>query len=233
MGDMDIILSLNEYSIYKNDNYYLCIPNEDMNFYHVFMGFSSLELTSISQEELLMEIRKISDSIYAVYKNSVYVLPIIKTSILEEATLENDDRSYNKVLQSYIQPITLSVYSYLVSKNKRVSQIIKLIKQNDMDKKLMAWISLKLGSDFVKEITFENNVQVTPENVEESKTQDIISSIAIDYQDDEIWVQQEEDKISDSLKPAMSPGFGNLQFILMVLTISSVFGAILAYLIIK
>ena len=233
MGDMDIILSLNEYSIYKNDNYYLCIPNEDMNFYHVFMGFSTLELPTLSREELLMEIRKISDSIYAVYKNSVYVLPVIKTSVLEEATLENDDRAYNNVLQNYIQPITLSLYSYLVSKNKRVSQIIKLIKQNDMDKKLVAWISLKLGNDFVKEITFENNEQIPQENTDDIKSQDIISSISIDYQDEEIWVQQEEDKIMDSLKPATSPGFGNLQFMLMVLTISSVFGAIIAYLIIK
>ena len=236
MGEMNVILSLDEYSIYSNDNYYLCIPNNDMQFYHIFMGFSSIDLKILSREDLLMEIRKISDSIFAVYKNSVYVLPIIEPSILKEATQENDDREYNKILKNIIQPITLSLYSKLMVQNKRVSQIIKMIKQNDMDKKFVGWISMKLGNDFIKEITFESQEEVSaiPREVTgEIQYTDNVKLISIDYQEEDIWLKKEEDKISESLKPAFSPGFGNLKFMLLVLGISTVLGAIIGYLIIK
>lgn len=234
MDDMNIILSLNDYSIYKNDNYYLCIPNNDNNFYHVFMGFTFKDLTLLSQEELFFEIRKISDSINAIYKNGVYVLPIIEPTLLEEVTSENDDRGYNRLLRNFIQPITLSVYSKLISKNKRVSQIIKMIKQNDKDKKLVGWLSMKLGNNFIKEITFEIQDKIDVDNsIKEDNFIDTANISAINYQVDDIWLKQEEDKISSSLKPAFSPGFSALKFLLMVLGISLVFGVILGYLIMK
>jgi len=236
MGDMNIILSLDEYSIYVSDNYYLCIPNVNTDFYHVFMGFSQKNLTVLSQEELLMEIRRISDSINAVYKNAVYVLPIIDPTILKDATDENDDREYNKILKNIIQPITLSVYSKLVSQNKRVSQIIKMIKQTDVDKKLVGWLSMKLGNNFIKEITFENNEEET--SVSTAIDEDInhlekAKLISIDYQVDDIWIKKQEESISSSLKPAYSPGFSALKFLLMVLVVALVLGAILGYMIIK
>lgn len=236
MEDMNVILSLNEYSIYKNDNYYLCVPHVEHRFYHVFLGFSLMNLESISNEKLIIEIRKISDSIFSVYKNSVYVLPIINPTTLLEVTSENDDRAYNKILKNVIQPITLSVYSMLMKKNASVSQIIKMIKQNDVDKKLVDWLSLKLGDNFVKEITFEESeifstIPVESYNSGDSNEPDEI--ISIDYQSDSIWLKKEEDKISESLKPAFSPGFSNLSFIIMVLVVSSVFGVILGYLILK
>jgi len=232
MGEMNVILSLNEYSIYANDNYYLCVPNENHNFYHVFMGFSVENLTWLKHEDLLMEIRKISDSIYAVYKNAVYVLPVIEPSLLKAIAKENDDRGYNQILKNIIQPITLSVYGKLVSQNKRVSQIIKMIKQNDTDKKLVGWLSMKLGNDFIKEITFENNVDTS--EVYEDISSDVVEEIVtIDYQIDDIWVKKEENKITETLKPAYSPGFSALKFLLMVLGMFLVLGAFIAYLIIK
>lgn len=232
MGEMNVILSLNDYSIYANDNYYLCVPNGNHNFYHVFMGFSMENLTWLMHEDLLMEIRKISDSIYAVYKNAVYVLPVIEPSLLEEVTKENDDRGYNQILKNIIQPITLSVYGKLVSQNKRVSQIIKMIKQNDTDKKLVGWLSMKLGNDFIKEITFENNVDTSEvyEDISNDMAEEVIT---IDYQFDDIWVKKEENKITETLKPAYSPGFSALKFLLMVLGIFLVLGAFIGYLIIK
>lgn len=235
MGDMNVILSLDDYSIYANNNYYLCIPNEDSNFYHVFMGFSLKNLNELPQDVLFDEIRKISDSIYAVYKNAVYVLPIIEPSVLEAATYENDDREYNRVLKNIIQPITLSVYSKLVSQNKRVSQIIKMIKQNDVDQKFVGWLSMKLGNDFIKEITFENKIEVVsvPEIVENNMNKLDLKNMSIDYQIDDIWLKKEENKISETLKPAYSPGFSALKFLLMVLGIFLVLGTIIGYLIIK
>lgn len=235
MEDMSVVLTLNEYSIYKNDNYYLCVPNTEHHFYHVFMGFSLRDLDNLSYEKLIIEIRKISDSIFAVYKNSVYVLPIINPTILEEVTSENDDRGYNRILKNIIQPITLDVYSKLMRKNVRVSQVIKMIKQNDADKKLVGWVSLKLGDHFIKEITFEDDATVTiptevMANVNHSQ---LAKDISVDYQEDNIWIKKEEEKISESLKPAFSPGYSNLSFMVMILIVSLIFGVILGYLILK
>ena len=236
MDNMDVILSLNEYSIYRNDNYYLCVPNIEQRFYHVFIGFSLKDLNNLSHEKRIIEIRKISDSIFAAYKNCVYILPIIEPAFLEEITSENDDRGYNKFLKNNIQPITLSVYTILMKKNARVSQIIKMIKQNDIDTKLVNWLSLKLGDTFIKEITFEGNEVFTtiPTEVIKDINSNVISEdISIDYQVDNIWNKNEEEKISNSLKPAFSPGFSNMKFIILVLSVASIFGGIITYLILK
>lgn len=236
MDNMNVVLSLNEYSIYKNDNYFICVPNVEHRFYHVFIGFSLRNLETISHERLIIEIRKISDSIFSSYKNCVYVLPIINPSLLEEVTIENDDRGYNNILKNIIQPITLSVYSMLMRKNARVSQVIKMIKQNDVDKKLVGWISLKLGDNFIKEIVFEETevfATIPVENNDYSNTNTILDDISTDYLPDNIWIKKEEEKISESLKPAFSPGFSNLGFIILVLLVSSIFAGIIAYLILK
>ena len=163
-------------------------------------------------------------------------MPIIEPSLLITTTDENDDRGYNKLLKNIIQPITISVYSKLVSQNKSVSQIIKMIKQNDMDKKLVGWLSMKLGSNFVKEIMFENNDEITvvavyEENDNKNKLNDSI--MAVDYMTDDIWQKKQEETISSTLKAAYSPGFSALKFLLMVLTISLVLGAILGYMIFR
>jgi len=233
MGKMNVILSLNDYSIYQNDKYYLCIPNKTYSFYHVFMGFSLEDLNILSEELVINEIRKISDSINVVYKNSVYILPIIKPSVLIDAACENDDKQYNYILQNIIQPITLSVYGKLVSDNKRVSQIIKMIKQNDSDKKLIGWLSMKLGNNFIKEINFENKIDESMDDDLTNEIDDKFKSLAIEHEIDDIWIKKEEDRIADTLKPAFSPGFSALKFLIMTLVIFLVLGSIIAYLIIK
>ena len=232
MGKMNIILSLDDYSIYQNDQYYLCIPNKTYDFYHVFMGFSLEDLNILSKELVINEIRKISDSIYAAYKNCVYILPIIQPSVLIDAANINDDKPYNDILKNIIQPITISVYGKLVRKNKRVSQIIKMVKQNDSDKKLIGWLSMRLGDNFIKEINFENKIDEFDDKKEDVCKNDY-KSISIDYEIDDIWIKKEEEKIADTLKPAFSPGFSALKFLIMMITISLVLGAIIAYLIIK
>lgn len=227
MKEMNLILSLDNYSIFQFNNYYLCMPKEDSNFYHVFMGFSDKDLPNLQKDELIKEIRKIGDSINIAYKNGIYVLPIILPKKLKEAATENDDRSYNKILNNIIQPITYEVYSLLSSKKLRVSQTIKMIKQNDIDKKLVNWISLKLGSTFIKEITFEEAPKETIKKEIETITHNE-SSIFLDYE-----VNKNEIYIEDSLKAATSPGFGSLGLIIMILSISSVFIGAIAYMIIK
>ncbi len=232
MGIMNIIASLDNYLICSNKNYYLCIPKEECDFYHVFMSFSMLELKKLSEEELVYEIRKIADSVNATYKNGICVIPIIKPSILKEAANENDDKLYNDILNKYIHPITSDIYSKFQNYNMSVSQTIKMIKQNDIDTKLVGWLSLKLGSDFIKEILFETPKEESDNAVELMESMfkaNGNSLIFVDYYNK----NDNESYISDTLKPAFSPGFSKLGFILMVLGISLVFGVILGYMILK
>ena len=171
------------------------------------MGFATKELQTLNEEELIQEIRRISDSVHIAYPNGIYVLPIINYAFYEEAAKENDNRLYNQLLNKVIQPVTYSVYSLLNNQDMRVSQTIKMIKQNDNDNKFVSWLFLKLGSTFIKEITFDNTIK--PEEPEkeviEITTYDD-SSIFLDYPKNND-ANKHEIYISDDLKPAISPGF--------------------------
>ena len=229
MNSLNIFLSLNNYTIYKNNNYFLCIPTITSNYYHIFMGFSNKNLNTIPKTELISEIRKISDSINAAYKNGIYILPIIDPKILKEITNENDDRSYNKILNNTIKPITNDIYNILTSLNYKVSQKINLIKQNDIDKKLIAWISLKLGSNFIKEITLDTKPKT---NAKEIYMDTITHSNSLIFIDNN-HLEKNNNNIDESLKPAFSKGFSNIGFMILILSIFTTFGIIIAYMIIK
>lgn len=231
MSDMKIVLSLTNYTIYQNNNYYICLPNKYCTFYHLFMGFSFKDLNKLSEEELIKEIRLIGDSVNVAYPNGIYVLPIINPDLLIEATNENDDRLYNKILNKKIQPITHEVYSLFSNRNTQVSPVIKMIKQNNMDTKLIGWIYLKLGSVFVKEILFDN----TPPEVEVQKEVEntIHEEKTIFLDSNEYLTSKDEVYIKDSLKAAVSPGFGSIGSILFILSISIVLGSIIMYMILK
>lgn len=228
MDNMKIVLALDKYSIYAYDKYYLCFPNDTSRFYHLFVGFSSLDLTTLDEENLYKEIRRIGDSLNHAYSNAIYILPIIKPKFLEDAALENDDLLYNKLLKKYIQPITSEIHSKFASNKIYVSQIIKFIKQSDNDKKFIGWLSMKLGDNYVREIIFEDKV----DDVVDSKPI-INNDIVTDYEIDDIWIKQQEEAVSDTLKAAYSFGFSSLGFMIMIITISLVLGTIIAYMIIK
>jgi len=228
MDNMKIVLSLDKYSIYSYDKYYLCFPNDTSRFYHLFVGFSLLDLTTLDEENLYKEIRKIGDSLNHAYSNAIYILPIIKPKILTDAALENDDLLYNKLLKKYIQPITSEIHDKFASSKIYVSQIIKFIKQNDVDKKFIGWLSMKLGDDYVREIMFEDKID------EVNTDKPVINTeIITDHQIDDIWIKKQEEAVSDTLKAAYSFGFSSLGFMLMIITISLVLGTFIAYMIIK
>ena len=144
-----------------------------------------------NEEELIKEIRKIADSINAIYKNGIYVLPIIPLIHLIEAANENDDKEYNKILNNIIQPITYDIYKMFSSPQTKVSQIIKMIKQNDIDTKLIGWLSMKLSNNFIKEITFEENNQEDVDNKEENTEIEIVSGF-VEVHDNEITICVEQ-----------------------------------------
>ena len=144
--------------------------------------------------------------------------------------MENDNRLYNRLINEYIQPITSDIYSKFSSSKVFFSRVIKFIKQNEVDNKIVSWISMKLGTNYVKEITFDISIPPIKEEVTPKKE---MPDVTIDHEMDVIWVKKQEDTISDDLKPAISFGFSTLSFILMMLTISLVLGTILGYMILK
>ena len=229
MNNMELILSLDNYTIYKSNNYYICIPKSKSIHYHIFISFSMKNLNTLPQNELIKEIRKVSDSINYTYKNGIYILPIVDPKILKEATIENDDRLYNKILNNIILPITNEVYQILTKQNIKINQTINMIKQNDIDKKLIGWISLKLGNNFIKEITFDNKQKTNPKDIYMDTITHSSSLIFVNN----FETNKTNLNIDNSLKPAFSSGFSNITFIILVLSIFSVFGIIIAYMIIK
>lgn len=233
MGIMNIIASLDDYIICSNKNYYLCIPKEESDFYHIFMSFSMLNLKKLNEEELIYEIRKIADSVNSSYSNGICVLPIINPSILKEAANENDDKLYNEILNKYIHPVTADLYNKFQHNNTNVSQKIKMIKQNDVDSKLIGWLSLKLGNDFIKEILFESPKVESDNAVELMESMfkaNGNSLIFVDYTNNK---KKRYNESYDTLQPVFSPGFSKLGFIIMILVIALIFGGILGYMILK
>ena len=107
-----------------------------------------------------------------------------------------------------------------------------MIKQNDMDTKLVGWFYLKLGGVFIKEIVFDNT---PPENNEKTKEIENIthddSSIFTDSH--EYLTSKDEVYIKDSLKAAVSPGFGSIKGVLFILSIALTLGTIIMHMILK
>ena len=178
----------------------------------------------------IKEIREISDSINASYKNGIYILPILPISKLEEATNENEDRSYNKILNNIIQPITYEAYNLFTKNNFNISHTINMIIQNDNDKKIIDWLSIKLGPNFIKKITYDKN-NYYQENNNTITTNYDNSNIFLDYEKD--ITKNKEEPVNDVLKAATSPGFGRLSAIIMLTSIFSIFCGIILYMILK
>ena len=230
MGNELITLTLERYTIYKNDRYYLCISNDIVDNYQLYIGFSPIELDYLSKDELVTEIRKISDLVMAKSNNNVYILPIISPSILEQVANENDDRSYAKFMKQVIQPITSDIYNKFVSKKKKVNQMINMIKQNDSERKFIWWLSIKLGNKFIKEVEYSSLIR--KEIIKEENKKVVIQDYGY-----EIDAPKDKDlnKIKDKniKKSSVSYGFSNIFFIIMVLTISLGIGIGFCYLLIK
>lgn len=262
----EILETLKGYSIYKcrhdsAGDYYLCIPNGQIERFQLFIGFADMDLSGLPKEAVIAEVRKISDLIHTVNSNGILMLPDLPVSELEQAARENDDRKYNDILNNRIQPITAEIFKMIVQNKgleNGLSQTINMVKNNDRDKKLAGWMAMKLGSSFINEVDMEklreeavemengrkSEQDNKPKNMLEPQndntmSQNFSSGIApIDRsyeQEAPVQTQQRQNRLVRKRvkENEMSPGFGNIKFIIAVLLSSLVVGISVGYLLIK
>lgn len=249
MSQLVTSLEIEQYKIYKRNGYYLCMSDIESNNYQLFIGFANKDLNSLSKEEIIAEIRRISDLINMINKSGLFVLPIINPYELEQAAMENDDRLFYEIMSKKIQPITNDIYTLLRSENKKIDSVIRMIKQTDADRKLIDWMDMKLmesGVDYIEDIEYEklkvqnkqepNKVQqeVYTQNPQENNSYAIPP---IDRSYEETMSQTKSNQLARRLvKPnehRRPSGFSNFGFIMIVLSISILLGIGFGYLVIK
>lgn len=182
----ELITNLENYSIYKsyvNDDisYYICIPNENMSKCQITLGFSDKNLSSLSKKNLIVKICEISDKLFDLNNESIYVIPNINELEFKNATLENDNRLYENILNKIIHPITQDIYNMLIKngiKKNKINQTINIIKITDSDKKFAFWLSMRLGEKYINEIDYKSLLdKYTSKKHDKNKDIDIINHI--------------------------------------------------------
>lgn len=243
----DIIFTSDNYSIYQNNGYYMCISNKDIIDYQMFIGFSSQELGLVSNNSIVDEIRKISDLLFLRTNDAIYIVPVINPNELERVASVNEDKEYERFLNKYILPITSDIKRKMAANNKNLNDLIGIIKQNDIDKKIIAGIdiyvtmealknNISLDSvDFIKEVDVDvlrkMNGIVDVEFVETNDNifQEETSSVSLVEQQDLPVQKKENVNVKKLVRPSNGlPGFSNMNFIIMVIGISTLlFGGII------
>ncbi|MBQ2873476.1 MAG: hypothetical protein IJE89_05705 [Bacilli bacterium] len=242
MGEEYIKLSTEQYTIYKNNGYYLCISDLQQDSYDLIIGFSDKDISTLSKEEIINEIRKIGDLINSLNQKGIYVLPIISPYELEQAALENDDRLFNQIMVTKIKPITRDIYERLSRQNKNLEAVIKMIKQTDADRKFIDWLDMKLMTtsfDYIDDIEYKK----LKEALKEKEVNETYIQTASQYSFqgippiDRTYENQTKNNrlVKRLVKPntPTSPGFSNISFITITLTIALILGIGISYLIIK
>ena len=98
MGNM--ILALDNYFIYQNKGYYLCVPTQEVNNYQMFIGFSDKDLGLSSNQVIIDEIRRISDLLFSRSKDVIYVIPVINPKELSRVAEINEDKVFDAFLNN-------------------------------------------------------------------------------------------------------------------------------------
>lgn len=249
-----LIASFGDYDIYKESiydseqkrfNYYVGIPYGVIDEYEMFLGFPSESFNASSDTEIIEEIKKVVDEIKGFHKQWVYVLPDIPHALLEEATLENDNRMYNDIFLNKVCPVTSCVYAML---DKKVNSKINLIKQGDASDKFIHWISIqyaKNGSDAIREVDFATLHNKNEQRKKAVPLPPLDSGIPdgqngggvapVNHEFDSPGMSNSQAKIK-TLKPPKhhgSSGFSSIWFIVTTLSFSLLIGIGVGYLLIK
>lgn len=247
MGEEFFRLTIEQYKIYKRDGYYLCISNLDCDNYQLFIGFTDKDFNSLTKEQIVSEIRKVSDLVKSINQSGIYVLPVISPSELEQAARENDDKLFYRIMSEKIQPITREIYEILNGQNKSIESMIRMIKQTDNDRKFIDWMDMKLmetGIDYVEDIEYlklremaQNKNIETSTDVYGGARNNSSGIPPIDRSYENTQVQTNSNQLVRKLvKPTnqhISSGFSNIGFIVIVLTMALIVGIWISYLFIK
>ena len=250
----DIIFTSDNYSIYQNKGYYMCLSNKDINDYQMFIGFPCQDLGLASNHTIVDEIRKISDLLFLRTNDAIYVVPVVNPNELERVASINEDKEYDSFLRKYILPVTIDIQQKISANNKHINDLIGMIKQRDIDKKIIAGIDMCVAKEIIKNNGSLDNADYIREvdvdvlkrmngivDVEFVETNDNIfqeqpfSSIALVNQQHDSPVQSKENnKVRKLVKPSNGlPGFSNMNFIIMTISISTLLFAGIIYLLLK
>ena len=231
----ELFLSLSNYSIYKNGNYYICVSNKMINNYQMFIGFTGKDLASLGNVDIVDEIKKVSNLLFSRSDDIIYVLPVLNPLELERAASINDDREYNRILEK-ILPITNDVYQKFMSMGKRINDVIGMIRQTDVDQKIIHWIDMKLMAvahkDCIQEVDFNNLVnyrnmelfsQMPNQPFYDGNADSGGPSMNQDYSG--LSNEKQNVLVKKLVKPKHTPtGFSSMKFIVMILSILFLFG---------
>lgn len=165
-----------EYKIYelynnKAESYYLTIPNNDIDTFEIYVAFPKKDISSLSQEEIINEIKEINDLVIKSNPSSIYILPNIKVSELTDAANENDFKLYNELL-SHIHTTLSDTYDK-IGKHKNIKQKITFIKQTNSDSKFINWLETNMNN-YINSISINSLKRNNTKEKEEIKSNNIL-----------------------------------------------------------
>ena len=208
-----------DYSIYelyspKGIRYYLSIPNSDVTNYKMYLGLPTQDIESEATYEIKNEITSVYDMLYKINPTSIYLFCGINYQKLIEASNDNDNLLYNRLL-SDIHDITEDVY-HIINGNANMDQVIYAIKKTPEDIKFINWLDLKLNGylESVKLKNIKNRYDeiIYNENIKE-----------------EIITEKTEDNVKKKvLTKPNSYGFMNMTFIISILILATTIGIFIA-----
>lgn len=154
--------NINGFNIMQLENtyghsYFLCIPNDYVDSYQLFVGFPKKDLRYASKNEIVEEVNEITKMLAAINKNNTYLLPNIPILELEEAAKENDNKKFSKILNTQVQPMIYEANRILRSydtADRTVNQVIEFVKQTESDTKFVQWLEINLPN-FIHGVTYD------------------------------------------------------------------------------
>lgn len=154
--------NINGFNIMQFENtnghsYFLCIPNDYVDTYQLFVGFPKKDLRYAPKREIVEEINEIAKMLAAINKNNTYLLPNIPVAELEDAAKENDNKKFSRILNTQVQPMLYEANRVLRSYDtaeRTVNQVINFVKQTESDTKFIQWLEINLPN-FIHGVTYD------------------------------------------------------------------------------
>jgi len=222
-------------TLFKNDNYdinelfddngnkyYLCIPTNNLLEYEIYFGFSK---DNISSEQTINTISSIYDRISSNNNKIIYLSVNFLYDRFHEAGNDNDDKLFEPIYTT-LKSVFRDAYNTIIKeKVARINQIITAVKLDDDDIKFIDWLETKREMfGYIKEISLSDN-SLLMDTTDEGGGNSLIGVSSDSITQNNSFVKKKV--------PKNNHGFGNISFIILVLTIAFILGIGSAFIIIN
>lgn len=228
--------------IYQNDNYkvyqcsnekmgfyYLCVPNQIVEIYQLYVGFPKSNLMNCSKDEVINEIKNVYDHIYKKYNASLYALPNIDSREINEAASENDHKLYANLFDK-IQSMTADINNIMNKNKNKLNQVISFVKENESETKFVDWLEIKLPK-------FIQGVNISRKKKVNNTSTDTLDSVSVNSSKSVVMdtpvITNNNVKTKKLTPKGKTTGFSSLSILTLILSISLVVGIAISYLMIK